>query len=154
MLIIKTRQIYRKDIDTKRLQKAAETAFIFLDKLPQPEVTVQLTDDKTIRTFNRDYRDVDEATDVLSFENAFTDPETGASYLGDILISVETAKKQAESRGQNLMSELEMLLIHGLLHLTGMDHSDRLEWQQMSAAQDAILTELDNPILDSIHHPD
>ena len=153
MLTIKTRQVFRKELDSKRLQKAADTVFKFLKTDPQPEVTLQVTDDKTIQKFNRDYRDVDDATDVLSFENAYTDPETGESYLGDILISFETAKKQAESRHQDVMAEVEMLLVHGLLHLSGMDHASQSEWSEMSAAQDAILVELNNPIQKSIHEP-
>lgn len=153
MLTLKARQIYRKELDTKRLQRAFQKTFCFLKMDPQTEVTLQLTDDKTIQKFNLQYRDVNEATDVLSFENAFTDPESGATYLGDILISFETAKNQAEARGQELMAELEMLLVHGLLHLIGMDHSELADWEEMSAAQDSILSELNNPIQQSIHKP-
>lgn len=153
MLTLKARQIYRKELDTKRLQRAFQTTFWFLKMDPQTEVTLQLTDDKTIQNFNLQYRGVDEATDVLSFENTFTDPESGATYLGDILISFETAKNQAEVRGQELMAELEMLLVHGLLHLIGMDHSELSDWEEMSAAQDSILSELNNPIQQSIHKP-
>ncbi len=153
MLTLKARQIYRKELDTKRLQRAFQKTFCFLEMDPQTEVTLQLTDDKTIQNFNLQYRGVDEATDVLSFENTFTDPESGATYLGDILISFETAKNQAEVRGQELMAELEMLLVHGLLHLIGMDHSELSDWEEMSAAQDSILSELNNPIQQSIHKP-
>jgi len=95
-----------------------------------------------------------EVTDVLSFENAFIDPETGETYLGDILISCETAKRQADNRGLELMDELEMLLVHGILHLAGMDHASTPEWQEMSALQDEILAQLNNPIQKSIHKPE
>ena len=90
---------------------------------------------------------------MLSFENAFIDPESGETYLGDILISYETAKRQADSRGLEMMTELEMLLVHGILHLTGMDHASQSDWQAMSNMQDAILAELNNPIQKSIHDP-
>jgi len=153
MLTIKSRQAFRKELDKKRLQKASFTAFHFLGFETEPEVTLQVTNDHTIQEFNLQYRGIDEVTDVLSFENAFTDPESGETYLGDILISFETAKRQADLRELDLMAELEMLLVHGILHLAGMDHTLQTEWQEMSALQDAILTELNNPIQKSIHEP-
>ena len=153
MLTIKSRQVFRKELDTKRLQKATFTAFRMLGFETQPEVSLQITDDRTIQKFNLQYRDTDEATDVLSFENAFTDPESGETYLGDILISCETAKRQADIRGLDSMAELEMLLVHGLLHLTGMDHASISEYEEMSTLQDSILAELNNPIQKSIHEP-
>lgn len=153
MLTIKSRQAFRKELDKKRLQKASFTAFHFLGFETEPEVTLQVTNDHTIQEFNLQYRGIDEVTDVLSFENGFTDPESGETYLGDILISFETAKRQADLRELDLMAELEMLLVHGILHLAGMDHALQTEWQEMSALQDAILTELNNPIQKSIHEP-
>lgn len=154
MLTIKSRQSFRKDLDTKRLQTTSATAFRLLGYQVEPEVTLQVTDDKTIRKFNLHYRDTNEPTDVLSFENSFIDPESGETYLGDILISCETAKRQAETRGLDLMAELEMLLVHGILHLTGMDHAETSDWEDMSTLQDTILAELNNPIQNSIHEPD
>ncbi len=154
MLTIKSRQSIRKELDTKRLHQAASAASKVLGFESQPGITLQITDDKTIQKFNRQYLGIDESTDVLSFENAFTDPESGETYLGDILISYETAKKQADTRGLDLIAELEMLLVHGILHLAGMDHASPTDWQEMSAMQDAILAELKNPIQKSIHEPD
>lgn len=153
MFTIKSRRAIRKELDLKRLQKAASSTFKLLGFETQPEITLQVTDDRTIQKFNRQYRNIDEVTDVLSFENTFTDPENGETYLGDILISYETARRQAETRGLEMMAELEMLLVHGILHLAGMDHSSPSEWQEMSTMQDAILAELNNPIQKSIHEP-
>ncbi|HPR34444.1 MAG TPA: rRNA maturation RNase YbeY [Anaerolineaceae bacterium] len=153
MLTIKSRQAIRKELDKNRLREVSATSFRFLGFETEPQVTLQVTDDKTIQEFNLQYRDTDEATDVLSFENAFIDPESGETYLGDILISYETAKRQADSRGLEMMTELEMLLVHGILHLTGMDHASQSDWQAMSNMQDAILAELNNPIQKSIHDP-
>jgi len=153
MLTIKSRQAFRRELDKKRLQKASATAFRLLGYETEPEVTLQVTDDQTIQKFNLQYRGMDEVTDVLSFENAFTDPESGETYLGDILLSCETAKRQADIRGLDLMAELEMLLVHGILHLAGMDHASRSDWEEMSALQDTILSELNNPIQKGIHEP-
>lgn len=153
MLTIKTRRAIRKELDIKRLQQASATACERLGFTTQPEITLQVTDDSTIKQFNLQYRGVDEVTDVLSFENTFTDPESGETYLGDILISYETATRQASTRGLEMMAEIEMLLVHGILHLAGMDHASRSEWEEMSSLQDAILKDLNNPIQRSIHEP-
>jgi probable rRNA maturation factor len=82
------------------------------------EVSVLLTEDEAIRTLNRTYRGKDKATDVLSFPAA----ETAAGVAGDLVISLETALRQAEERGHSLETEIRVLLLHGLLHLAGYDH--------------------------------
>jgi len=76
-----------------------------------------LTDDRELRRLNRQFLGRDEPTDVISF------PEPGPDgFLGEIAISVERAKEQAERLGHSLADELKILMLHGLLHLTGMDH--------------------------------
>jgi probable rRNA maturation factor len=82
------------------------------------EVSVLLTEDEAIRTLNRTYRGKDKATDVLSFPAA----ETAVGIAGDLVISLETALRQAEERGHSLETEIRVLLLHGLLHLAGYDH--------------------------------
>lgn len=88
------------------------------------ELSVLLTDDARIRELNREHRGKDEATDVLSFpqvEDEFL--LSGAPrILGDVVISMETAARQAESIGHSLAAEVRRLLIHGVLHLLGHDH--------------------------------
>ena len=80
---------------------------------------VRVTSDRTIRKINREFRAKDCATDVLSFPGAAT-PE--GAHLGDIVISVETALRQAEKRSHTLDREMRLLLLHGLLHCLGHDH--------------------------------
>lgn len=88
-------------------------------------VDVLLTDDRTLRRLNRDFRGKDKATDVLSFPAA---EEFRAEFAGDLAISVETAARQAREQGHSLRDEVRVLLLHGLLHLNGMDHeTDRGE---------------------------
>jgi probable rRNA maturation factor len=82
------------------------------------EVSVLLTKDEAIRTLNRTYRGKDKATDVLSFPAA----ETAVGIAGDLVISLETALRQAGERGHSLETEIRVLLLHGLLHLAGYDH--------------------------------
>ncbi len=83
------------------------------------EVEVLLASDKTLRRLNREWRGKDKATDVLSFPAA---KEMAAVYGGDLAVSLETAQRQAEEHGHSLRDELKILLLHGLLHLSGMDH--------------------------------
>ncbi len=91
------------------------------------EASVMFCGDETIRQLNKDYRNIDAPTDVLSFENGekFLDQE-GQEWLlaGDIAISVDTLKKNAEYFGDDINSELKRLLLHGLLHLNGYDHGE------------------------------
>jgi probable rRNA maturation factor len=76
-----------------------------------------ITSDKELRRLNREFRDQDYATDVLSFPS----PDSGA-FLGDIAISLAKAKQQAEEHGHGVAEELQILMLHGLLHLLGLDH--------------------------------
>jgi probable rRNA maturation factor len=106
---------------------------------PDTELTIVLTDDAQLRELNRDYLGIDAPTDVLSFPASETDPETGARYLGDILISVPRARDQAEAAGHPLESELQLLVVHGVLHLLGHDHAQAEEKARMWKAQAEIL---------------
>jgi probable rRNA maturation factor len=83
------------------------------------EVDVLLTDDRALRRLNRTFRGKDKATDVLSFPAAV---ELAGVHAGDLAISLETAGKQAVEQGHALRVEVRVLLLHGLLHLRGMDH--------------------------------
>jgi len=96
-----------------------------LEKLEetQCELSLLLTDDAEIRQLNKTYRNLDQATDVLSFpqdEDAVN--ESGDTLLGDVVISVETAARQAEEHYLSFNEELILLAIHGILHLLGYDH--------------------------------
>jgi probable rRNA maturation factor len=83
--------------------------------------TVVFTDDEEIRRLNREFRGKDRPTDVLSFPEEGPFPE-GEESLGDVVVSVETAARQAKSRRRPVDHEVRILLIHGLLHLLGHDH--------------------------------
>ena len=101
------------------------------------------TDDKFIRTLNNKYRGIDKPTDVLSFslqEGAIKSPEVESDkLLGDIIISVETAQKQADNLNHSMEKELTVLLIHGLLHLTGYDHEKDKDYKIMWEKESEIL---------------
>jgi probable rRNA maturation factor len=83
------------------------------------EVEVLLSDDSTLRRLNKSFRGKNKATDVLSFP---TPPEIANHHAGDLAISLETAARQADTYGHSLRDEVRILLLHGLLHLSGEDH--------------------------------
>ena len=105
-------------------------------------LAVVLTDSRRLRKLNRDYLGIDAPTDVLSFPASESDPETGGRYLGDILISVPYARKSAHNAGHPLEAELQLLVVHGVLHLLGHDHARPREKARMWKAQREILTQL------------
>jgi len=106
------------------------------------ELTIVLTNDARLKELNRDYLGIDAPTDVLSFPASETDPETGARYIGDILISITRAQSQATAAGHPLESEVQLLVVHGVLHLLGHDHAEAQEKARMWQAQTEILAQL------------
>lgn len=90
---------YRALIDADRLTFAFQKSVEMLGLSPQTSAALKISDDASIRKLNKAYRGLDEATDVLSFENDFIDLETGARFIGDIVISIEKAQAQAAERG-------------------------------------------------------
>jgi probable rRNA maturation factor len=120
------------------------------------EVSLTFTNDEEIHKLNLEYRGIDRPTDVLSFamqedgkdelgiifeveSEDETDPISG--MLGDIIISVDTAKAQSEEYGHSLEREIGFLFVHGFLHLIGYDHQDERSEAEMTAKQEAILNQ-------------
>ncbi len=127
-------------VDADLIERAARAA---LDhQSADGNITIVLTDDAQMRQLNRDYLGVDAPTDVLSFSASETDPETGARYLGDILISIPRAAEQAKAAGHPLEAEVQLLVAHGVLHLLGYDHAGPDEKSKMWKAQAEILQSL------------
>ena len=95
-----------------------------LDK-SEAELSILITDDEEIHALNREYRYVDSPTDVLSFSQIEGGgPVIGPSLLGDVVISWETAQRQAKALGHTVPEEMKRLLVHGVLHLLGFDHEE------------------------------
>lgn len=126
----------------KLLERAAKAALEHQSAPAESNLTIVLTDDKRIRELNRDYLGNDAPTDVLSFPASETDPETGSPYLGDILISLPYAAKSAALAGHPLEAEVQLLVVHGVLHLLGHDHAKAREKARMWKAQAEILAAL------------
>ena len=123
----------------------------------EAEVSVVITDDEVIRETNREFRNMDRATDVLSFpmciyqtpgafealeEQDVFHPETGELLLGDIMISYDHVQKQAEAFGHSEVREFAFLTVHSMLHLFGYDHETEAERSVMEEKQTLILDAL------------
>jgi len=104
------------------------------------EVDILLSTDAELKRLNRTFRGKNKPTDVLSFP---TPPEIADEHAGDLAISVETAARQAESFGHTLAEEIRILILHGLLHLNGMDHET--DQGQMAAREAELRTRLRLP---------
>ena len=107
--------------------------------VPPYEVSLVFTDSETVRRLNRDYRGVDELTDVLAFymfaregtDSSFALPPDGVTRLGEVMISYPQAVEQAKEQGHSAQRELALLIIHGILHLLGYDHEKPEEERKM-----------------------
>ncbi|MCL2003623.1 MAG: rRNA maturation RNase YbeY [Oscillospiraceae bacterium] len=131
---------------TPLLRRAARFA-VKNERLPDPCVMdISFVSDNEMRGLNRLQRGVNKTTDVLSFPMRTPgdrpDPDTGRVYIGDVLISVRRAAKQAKEYGHSIERELAYLAAHGTLHLLGYDHE--LEWDRavMRKKEDAVMERL------------
>jgi probable rRNA maturation factor len=136
-------------LETLELERMAAHA-LALEGVARPsELSIVIADDVEVRELNRAYRGVDSATDVLSFSQSegakFAVPDGTTPHLGDVIISLDTARRQAAEFGLALQDEVSHLLVHGVLHLLGYDHEEPDDEKTMRAHEDAILG-------DSAHH--
>jgi len=114
------------------------------------EVSLVFTDSETVQKLNRDYRGVDEPTDVLAFymlpqkeaDSSFALPPDGVTRLGEVIISYPQAAEQAKEQGHSLEKELALLIIHGILHLLGYDHEKPEDESRMRAREKELLEEI------------
>jgi len=119
-----------------------------VEGVPSPyEVSLVFTDSETVQRLNRDYRGVDEPTDVLAFymlpqkgaASSFALPPDGVTRLGEVIISYPEALAQAKEQGHLLERELALLVIHGILHLLGYDHQEPQEEKKMREREKELL---------------
>ncbi|MFM7363224.1 MAG: rRNA maturation RNase YbeY [Cuspidothrix sp.] len=121
----------------------------YLPTAPSYEISLRLTNDTEIQALNSQYRQQDQPTDVLAFASLEADlprdEEMLASmplYLGDVVVSIDTAKRQAQQQEHSLSTELAWLTAHGLLHLLGWDHPDAESLMEMLTQQVVLLKEI------------
>jgi len=129
------------------LDRARDFALAVLARLGKDgwDLSILICDDSFIRGLNRQYRDKDESTDVLSFEqgDSYRGPDGEERFLaGDIVISLEALSRNADEFGISRDEELRRLIAHGVLHLSGMDHEDNGSSQSMLVLQEDILRDI------------
>jgi probable rRNA maturation factor len=108
-------------------------------QMKNSELSIVLTGDDQIRKLNRIYRKKNQSTDVLAFsQREGESAHSSGRLLGDVVLSVPTARRQAEARGRELVAELTMLLAHGLLHLLGWDHETPVKDRRMRRETDRL----------------
>lgn len=134
--------LYNEDVDTKDIEKVLEIAIKKLN-LKDIEFNIILVDNEYIHKLNKEYRNIDRETDVISFaledDNSF--PEIETKVLGDIYISIDKAKSQAEEYGHSFKREICFLAVHGFLHINGYDHMNKEDEEVMFGLQEEILNE-------------
>lgn len=129
-------------------RRAARAALAGTDN-EDAEISILLTGDAQVRDLNRDYRDRDEPTNVLSFqsfpavgEKAPPTPPGAPRMLGDVIVAYETAEKEARRDGKSLGGHLQHLIVHGVLHLQGFDHQTAAEARKMESREISVLKTL------------
>lgn len=150
---------YRKSISPERLRKVAEASLEMESPNYPLAMDISLTDDETVRRLNKEYRGLDENTDVLSFsfisqgqyygdskppsslekETPFISPPGQGNRIGEVIISYDQAKRQAQGFNRTVGQEIDFLIVHGVLHLLGQDH--------MRPQEEAVMTEKQNRIM-------
>jgi len=138
---------FREDLDGGWVKKIVRQV-LKAEGVPSPyEVSLVFTDSDTVQRLNRDYRGVDEPTDVLAFymlpqkgtASSFALPPDGVTRLGEVIISYPQALTQAKDQGHSLERELALLVIHGILHLLGYDHEKPEEESKMRERERELL---------------
>jgi probable rRNA maturation factor len=149
-LDIQIEEPYRSRVQTETLRQAAEATLQHQGVTEPCGLVVVVTGDETLHQLNRRHRGVDEPTDVLAFPHqtegpppfVFVDAPGFPRYLGDVIISLPRAKAQAVEAGNELSAELQLLVIHGVLHLLGYDDETTSSRARMWRAQQGVLDEV------------
>jgi probable rRNA maturation factor len=138
---------FRGLVDEGWVRRIAQTVLKSEGVAPPYEVSLVFTDSETVKQLNRDYRGVDEPTDVLAFymlpqkeaDSSFALPPDGVTRLGEIIISYPQAVEQAKEQGHSTEKELALLVIHGILHLLDYDHEEPEEEAEMRTREKELL---------------
>ena len=151
MLEIEYKDIPKSKEYNKVIENAIEECYKE-EKLPLEKIyiCITLTDNNNIKEINKEYRKIDKATDVLSFpmfekdelNKIIQQENVKEEIIGDIIISVEKVKEQAEEYGHSFERELSYMVVHGFFHLMGHDHMEEEEKKEMRAKEEKVLEKL------------
>ena len=143
-MYIELTDLTNSNADTNRIKSLADFSLRSLGIHPESELSISLVDMEEMSSLHMRWLDESGPTDVLSFPMDELKPNSssdGPGILGDIVLCSEYAKKQAVEIGHSLQDELEVLVVHGVLHLLGFDHRENDEKTMMFSRQDEILRE-------------
>jgi len=144
---ISVEEEFRGVVDQGWVRRIAQTVLKAEEVAAPYEVSLVFTHSETLQQLNRDYRGVDETTDVLAFhmlpqkeaDSSFALPPNGVTRLGEVIISYPQAVEQAREQGHSTERELALLIIHGILHLLGYDHEEPEEEDEMRKREKELL---------------
>jgi len=139
MITLEIAKGFRSLIEFRPVECAVDAVLQHQSAHPNADLSIVITGDEQIHELNRQFRCVDAPTDVLAFPAGHTDPESGSLYLGDVLISYPRASAQAERGGHSVADEIQLLVVHGTLHLLGHDHTSPEDKAKMWGAQAEVL---------------
>jgi probable rRNA maturation factor len=136
---------YTPDIEPSLLESTALAVLDHIQLPTTPDMSIVITGDADIQVLNKEFMDIDAPTDVLAFPSDELDLDTGNRYLGDVIISYPRALEQAAINQHTAAQEVQLLVVHGVLHLLGYDHRDATDQAKMWREQGDILLSLQNP---------
>jgi probable rRNA maturation factor len=142
MIYFNINENYEADIPVQLLEDTANAVLQALSEEKEAEATIAIEDDEQLKNLNSQFLGIDAPTDVLSFPSDETDPDSGNLYIGDIIISLPRATQQAQQAGHPVNNELQLLVIHGMLHLLGYDHDTPENKAEMWSLQADFLNKL------------
>lgn len=136
-MTVRVRNDHRRGAAAARRAGRKARAFLVALGRGEAELSILVCSDAVIRRLNREWRGRDRATDVLSFP--LTEPAGAGPWLGDVVLSLDTAERRARQEARPLAAELDRYLAHGILHLLGHDHERAAEAARMAAAEERLL---------------
>ena len=133
-----------QQVDVRRLSTLSRFVMDRMHVHPQAELCIKAVDETTIAELNEQWMDKEGPTDVLAFpmdelRPGLVDEEPEEGVLGDLVLCPEIARRQGESAGHGTVAEIELLTVHGILHLLGYDHAEPEEHREMFGLQDELL---------------
>lgn len=144
MINVMVSEPYLEHVDEGIISAAAQAVMDQASPPVRGDLSVVIEDDARLHQLNNDFLGIDAPTDVLSFPSGeeTEDPETGQVYLGDVILSYPRAAEQAVAAGHTTLDEIQLLVVHGVLHLLGHDHAEPEEKSRMWEAQNSVLASL------------
>jgi probable rRNA maturation factor len=142
MINLHVKRNVKLPVDKEVLFQTAQLTLDMENIIREYSLSIVIGNDRLLKKLNQKYRNIDTPTEVLSFPANELDPESNLIYLGDVIISLPRAEYQATLGGHPLVNELQLLVVHGILHLLGYDHSEEAEKKIMQTAQNKVLIKL------------